>query len=117
MADRRDLEDARWQRLANLSIEIRMLKARVQTAFEEHESGAAGWHVRDANLPGTLRDPCCPHCGHTAGLARVPREYRRQSTLVRCFACQRDSAAFDWTAQPAPALETGRNAPDRRPPR
>lgn len=117
MADRRDAEDARWQRLANLSIEIRMLKARVQTAFEEHESSASAWHVRDASAAGTLRDPSCPHCGHTAGLARLPREYRRHSTLVRCFACRRDSAAFDWTAQSASALSCARNTADRRPQR
>jgi hypothetical protein len=100
MANGRDAEDARWQRLANLSIEVRMLKARVQTAFEEHESRASVRHVRDASAAGTRVDPSCPHCGHTAGLARLPREYRRHSTLVRCFACQRDSAAFAWTAQP-----------------
>ena len=86
-----------------------MLKARVQTAFEEHESGASGWHVRDASAAATRVDPRCPHCGHTAGLARLPREYRRQSTLVRCFACQRDSAAFAWTAQSSPTLDVRRS--------
>jgi hypothetical protein len=114
MAESRDAEDARWQRLANLSIEIRMLKARAQTAFEEHESGASTRLVRDASAARMRRDPSCPYCGHTAGLARLPREYRRHSTLVRCFACQRDSAAFDWTAQSAPARDGVRDA-DRRP--
>ena len=117
MADRRDAEDARWQRLANLAIGIRMLKARVQAASEEHEFGATGWRVRDANVAGTRREPRCPHCGYTAGLARLPREYRRHSTLVRCFACQRDSAAFNWTAQAAPPPEGGRNTAGSRPPR
>ena len=115
MADRRDTEDARWQRLANLSIEIRMLKARVQAAFEDQDSRASAWQVRDASVPGMRRDASCPHCGHTAGLARLPREYRRHSTLVRCFACQRDSAALDWIRQSATALDGARHASNRRP--
>ena len=68
-----------------------MLKARAQAAFEEHETLTAGAQARGAVLA-----PSCPHCGHTAGLSLLPREYRRLSTLVRCFACQRDSAGFDW---------------------
>ena len=89
-----------------------MLKARVQTAFEEHESPAR--HLRDSSAAGARSDPSCPHCGHTAGLARLPREYRRHSTLVRCFACQRDSAAFAWTAQSSPTLDARPRA-NRRP--
>jgi hypothetical protein len=79
-------DDLRLQRLADLSIEIRMLKARVQATLEEHaQSQLAPLHAAR-----------CPHCGHSAGLALLPREYRRLSTPVRCFACRRDSAAFDW---------------------
>ena len=44
---RRSDEDARLQRLANLSIEIRMLKARAQAAFEEHDNSAGGAYVPD----------------------------------------------------------------------
>lgn len=109
MADRRDAEDSRWQRLANLSIEIRMLKARVQAAFDEDDKDASAGPGPDANVAAVRRDASCPYCGHTAGLARLPREYRRQSTPVRCFACQRDSAAVTWTAQPATALDDARN--------
>ena len=98
MADRRDAQDSRWQRLANLSIEIRMLKARVHAAFEQHQHGPSATPVRDAIEMATRRDASCPHCGHAAGLARLPREYRRQSTLVRCFGCRRDAAALDWIA-------------------
>ena len=101
---RRSDEDACLQRLANLSIEIRMLKARAQAAFD-HEHGAADDYVRAAAVPATRTasgDPSCPHCGHTAGLSLLPREYRRLSTPVRCFACQRDAAAFDWV-EPASA--------------
>lgn len=115
MVHRRDTEDARWQRLANLSIEIRMLKARVQAAFEDHESRESAGHVRDGSMPGMRRDATCPHCGHTAGLARLPREYRRHSTLVRCFACQRDSAARDWITQSATARDAARNTANGRP--
>ena len=98
-------EYARLQRLANLSIEIRMLKARAQAAFEEHERVAAGEPGPGAVVAGkrtTSGTPSCPHCGHSAGLSLLPREYRRQSTLVRCFACQRDSAAFDWVGASSP---------------
>ena len=81
---RRSDEDARLQRLANLSIEIRMLKARAQAALDEHEHSVAGQHsaaskhsaagayVRDAAVPAkrtAAGDPSCPHCGHTAGLS------------------------------------------------
>jgi len=102
---RRSDEDARLQRLANLSIEIRMLKARAQAAFEEHDNGAGGVYVRDSVVPSRRpapSDASCPHCGHTAGLSLLPREYRRLSTLVRCFACQRDSAALEWVASSGP---------------
>ena len=117
---RRSDEDARLQRLANLSIEIRMLKARAQAALDEHEHSAAGQHsaagpsVRDAAIPAKRTapgDPSCPHCGHTAGLSLLPREYRRLSTLVRCFACQRDSAAFDWVD---PSSAAHNRTPDAR---
>ena len=98
MADRLD-DDARLQRLADLSIEIRMLKARVQAAMDEHSRGEPPGPVSDARVL-TFRTPLggasCPYCGHTAGLALLPREYRRPSTLVRCFGCQRDASAFDW---------------------
>lgn len=108
MPDGREAEDARWQRLANLSIEIRMLKARAQAVFEGHENGASGTLVRDAS---------CPHCGHTAGLSLLPREYRRQSTPVRCFACQRDSSAFDWAMQTRAAALDSTPQVSTRPPR
>src|SRR5688572_2423960 len=111
---RRSDEDARLQRLANLSIEIRMLKARAQAAFEEHEDSAAGAQRRGAVPAGTRATsgtPSCPHCGHTAGLSLLPREYRRLSTLVRCFACQRDSAAFDWVD---PSSAAHNRTPDAR---
>lgn len=97
MGDHRNDGDARLQRLANLSIVIRMLKTRVRAAFEGHEDGASASHRRDRDaLRTTQSDPRCPYCGYTAGLAQVPREYRRYSTLVRCFACQRDASADDW---------------------
>ena len=98
MPDGRDAEEARWERLANLSIEIRMLKARAQAALDGHENGASGAFVRDAS---------CPHCGHTAGLSLLPREYRRQTTPVRCFACQRDAAALDWAGPSRAAVLDG----------
>ena len=82
-----------------------MLKARAQAAVEAHESTASGHYVSDAIVPGTRANPgdaSCPHCGHTAGLSLLPREYRRLSTPVRCFACQQDSAAVDWVAAPGP---------------
>src|SRR5688500_866343 len=111
---RRSDEDARLQRLANLSIEIRMLKARAQAAFEEHENSASGAYVPDGAMQGRETAPgdaSCPHCGHTAGLSLLPREYRRVSTLVRCFACQRDSAAFDWVD---PSSGSHNRTPDAR---
>jgi len=86
----------RLQRLADLSIEIRMMKARVQAAIEEASLPATA-HPDPKLLPfRTLTGASCPHCGHTAGLALLPREYRKHSTLVRCFSCRRDSATFDW---------------------
>jgi hypothetical protein len=116
MLDRRDHDDFRLQRLADLSIEIRMLKARVQTAMEEHTPGEPARVVHDAKVL-TFRTQTsgasCPHCGHSAGLALLPREYRRLSTLVRCFACQRDASTFEWVmaAPPAkPGPESGRAA-------
>ena len=75
-----------------------MMKARVQSAIE-HETTRPDAAPTDAKLlpfRGPLAGASCPHCGHTAGLALLPREYRKHSTLVRCFACRRDSAAFDW---------------------
>lgn len=105
MPDRRDPDDVRLQRLADLSIEIRMMKARVQAAIEE-ETPRAGAPPRDPRLlpfRSSLAGARCPHCGHTAGLALLPREYRRQSTLVRCFSCRRDSAALDWVIAPRAA--------------
>ena len=96
-------EDLRLQRLADLSIEIRMLKARVQVAMDEGLKGNPD-DPSDDNvlaLRAVLNGARCPHCGHTAGLALLPKEYRRLSTLVRCFGCQRDSMAFDWVGLPA----------------
>ena len=95
-------EDARLQRLADLSIEIRMLKARVQVAMDERLQGIPD-DPSDDNvlaLRAVLNGARCPHCGHTAGLALLPKEYRRLSTLVRCFGCHRDSMAFDWVGLP-----------------
>jgi hypothetical protein len=104
MPDRRDPDDMRLQRLADLSIEIRMMKARVQAAIEEEVPLAAAAHPDPKLLPfRTLTGASCPHCGHTAGLALLPREYRKHSTLVRCFSCRRDSAAFDWAIASRPA--------------
>jgi hypothetical protein len=76
-----------------------MLKARVQAAMEEQRQGKPESRsdpkvLTFRNLLGTAS---CPHCGHTAGLALVPREYRRQSTPVRCFACHQDAPALEWT--------------------
>ena len=92
MPDRREPDDARLQRLADLSIEIRMLKARVQAAVDEDRP----------ILPfsNSVSGASCPHCGHTAGLALLPREYRQPTTLVRCFACQRDASTSDWMVVP-----------------
>jgi hypothetical protein len=100
MRDRRETDDMRLQRLADLSIEIRMLKARVQAAMEEHVQAEAAAPGRDAKVLTFRPLPSgasCPHCGHTAGLALLPREYRRLSTPVRCFACEREASAFDWS--------------------
>ena len=96
-------EDVRLQRLADLSIEIRMLKARVQVAMDERLQGNPDDPTDDnvLALRSVLIGARCPHCGHTAGLALLPKEYRRLSTPVRCFACQRDSMAFDWVGLPA----------------
>ena len=96
-------EDLRLQRLADLSIEIRMLKARVQVAMDEGLKSNPD-DPSDDNvlaLRAVLNGARCPHCGHTAGLALLPKEYRRLSTPVRCFGCQRDSMAFDWVGLPA----------------
>ena len=93
-------EDVRLQCLADLSIEIRMLKARVQSALDERVRAHPDDPTDDnvLALRSVLNGARCPHCGHTAGLALLPKEYRRLSTPVRCFACQRDSLAFDWVA-------------------
>jgi hypothetical protein len=93
-------EDVRLQRLADLSIEIRMLKARVQVAMEDRLQGNPEDPTDDnvLALRTVLSGARCPHCGHTAGLALLPKEYRRLSTPVRCFACHRDSVAFAWVA-------------------
>ena len=103
MADAQNTEDVRWQRLANLSIQIRMLKARVLAAFEQQEHVASASNDRDAQALQTFQsDPSCPFCGHAAGLALVPREYRRPTTPVRCFACHRDASAGEWAMPTAP---------------
>src|SRR5262245_22610327 len=97
-------EDVRLQRLADLTIEIRMLKARVQAVMDERVQGSHEDPADNDNvlaLRSVLSGARCPHCGHTAGLALLPKEYRRLSTPVRCFGCQRDSLAFDWVGIPA----------------
>ena len=97
-------EDIRLQRLADLSIEIRMLKARVQSAMDERVQAAQSDSTTQDNvLPfrSVLNGARCPHCGHTAGLALLPREYQRLSTPVRCFSCRQDAVAFDWVGAPA----------------
>lgn len=103
MAERRETDDGRLQRLADLSIEIRMLKARVEASIERVVGDSTQFH--DANVlsfvPATSA-ASCPHCGHPAGLALLPKEYRRSSTLVRCFGCHRDSAAVDWVVTTPP---------------
>lgn len=94
-------EDVRLQRLADLSIEIRMLKARVQSVMGEQVQTDSTGPAHDAvSLHTVLNGARCPHCGHTAGLARVPTEYQLLSTPVRCFGCRRDSTASDWVGQP-----------------
>ena len=96
----------RLQRLADLSIEIRMMKARVQAAIEDEtsESVPAPTDPKLLAFRGPLSGASCPHCGHTAGLALLPREYRRHSTLVRCFSCRRDSETFDWLLAARPGI-------------
>ena len=82
-----------------------MLKARVEAVLEEQaadEPAADDSGVLTFHPP--LASACCPHCGHTAGLALVPREYLRQTTPVRCFACHRDASASEWTIAPPHAI-------------
>jgi hypothetical protein len=111
-APRRGDEDVRPQHLADLSIEIRTLSARVQAVMDERAHGDAAdstpEHASAARqtLNTTIDTMRCPHCGHTAGLALLPREYRRLSTLVRCFSCGRDAVAVDWAAPTPPALRS-----------
>ena len=113
MRDRRETDDMRLQRLADLSIEIRMLKARVQAELEEQLHADTAALARDAKVltyRPSASGASCPHCGHTAGLALLPREYRRLSTPVRCFACQREASAFDWAVMgPGAAPRIARN--------
>ena len=81
-----------------------MLKARVQAAMDERVEGSHEDPADNDNvlaLRSVLSGARCPHCGHTAGLALLPKEYRRLSTPVRCFACKQDSLAFDWVGLPA----------------
>jgi hypothetical protein len=97
-------EDNRLQRLADLAIEIRMLKAHVQTVMDERVRAAESDSDQEDNVLAfrtVLTGARCPHCGHTAGLALLPREYRRLSTPVRCFSCRQDALAFDWVGAPA----------------
>src|SRR5688572_12318201 len=99
-------DDVRLQRLADLSIEIRMLKARALALMDAPvERFAAAPHISSAT---------CPYCGHTAGLALLPREYRRLSTPVRCFACHRDSSAAAWTTAASEALRRASERPGAR---
>jgi hypothetical protein len=112
MPDRRETDDARLQRLADLSIEIRMLKARAQAVLDEQRPGEPiNSDSKVLAFRNSLSGASCPHCGHTAGLALVPREYRRATTPVRCFACGRDASAGDW-AVAAPQLRPPRSAGD-----
>jgi hypothetical protein len=114
MPDRRETDDARLQRLADLTIEIRMLKARVQAEMEEHRRGESKGRVSDASVlsfRNPLNGASCPHCGHTAGLALLPREYRRTTTPVRCFECGREAAAGEW-AIAIPQVTPPRTAAD-----
>ena len=97
-------EDNRLQRLADLSIEIRMLKARVQAAMDERVAATEPDSTAHDNVLAfrtVVSGARCPHCGHTAGLARLPREYRRPSTLVRCFSCRQDAVAIEWVGAPS----------------
>ena len=90
-----------------------MLKARVQAVMDERVQSDAVDSSQDNVLAfrTVLNGARCPHCGHTAGLALLPREYRRLSTPVRCFSCQRDAVAFEWVGAPA----TVRSTPPTRP--
>jgi hypothetical protein len=98
----RETDDTRLQRLADLSIEIRMLKARVQAEMDEHTvtDSPRAYDTEVFTFRSSLSAASCPHCGHTAGLALLPREHGLLPTLVRCFACHRDSAGFEWVAVP-----------------
>ena len=89
-----------------------MLKARVQAVMDDGVQGEPADSTHDNVLAfrTVLNGARCPHCGHTAGLALLPREYRRLSTPVRCFSCQRDAVAFEWVDAPA----TVRSSPPRR---
>ena len=110
MANAQNTQDVRWERLANLSVQIRMLKARVLAAFEEQEPRASASNDCDAQALQTFQsDPTCPFCGHSAGLALVPREYRRPTTPVRCFACHRDAPAGEWAIPTAPMTTPARS--------
>ncbi len=74
-----------------------MLKARVQDVMEERLHDDSDTPPENIlALRAALSGARCPHCGHTAGLALLPKAYRRLSTPVRCFSCQRDAEAFDW---------------------
>src|SRR5687768_6239054 len=96
-------EDNRLQRLADLSIEVRMLKARVQEVIDERVGEAASDSAEDGvrAFRTVLNAGRCRDCVPSAGWALLPREYRRLSTLVRCFSCRRDALAFDWVGAPA----------------
>ena len=98
---KREADDMRLQRLADLSIEIRMLKARALAVMDAPPDR----FVTAARVSSAR----CPHCGHTAGLALLPREYRRLSTPVRCFSCHQDSSASAWTM----AADDSRKTSDR----
>jgi len=111
MPDRRETDDARLQRLADLTIEIRMMKARVQAVIDPPEERVlAAARAKSLGFRTSLGPASCPHCGYTAGLALLPSEYRRPSTLVRCFACHQDSSASAWTMT---AADGPRNASER----
>jgi len=90
-----------------------MLKARVQAVMDDRVEGDQTDSSQDnvVAFRTVLNGARCPHCGHTAGLALLPKEYRRLSTLVRCFSCRRDAIAFEWVGAPA----TVRSTTPRRP--
>jgi hypothetical protein len=98
-------EDVRLQRLADLSIEIRMLKAHAAVTAPRVDTGASNPTDNVLAFRTAANGARCPYCGHTAGLALLPREYRRLSTLVRCFSCERDAVAFDWFDRPGEGLD------------